>query len=112
MSDAVSLREARGLCEDMRRRASSPSNEDVRESLGAAVGVMLPAVAGVMPVMRFSAVLSSAEVEEEDAACGVSSWICGEVVLWKSKSDSSEIFSSGIDSVVTSRWKLAPAAVG
>ena len=104
MSDAVSLREARGLCEDMRRRASSPSNADVREGLGAA--------AGVMPVMRFSAVLSSVEVEEEDATCGVSSWICGDVVLWKSKSDSSEILSSGIDSVVTSRWKLAPAAVG
>ena len=69
----------------------------MREGLRVAVGVM--------SVMRSSAVLSSADVEEEDAAHGVSSWICGEVVLWKSKSDSSEIFSSGIEGVVMSRWR-------
>ena len=65
MSDAVSLRGARGLCEVMRRRASSPSNADVRDGLGAA--------AAVMSVIGLSSVFSSSDVEEEDAAYGVSS---------------------------------------
>ena len=65
MSDAVSLRGTRGLCEVMRRRASSPSNADVRDGLGAA--------AAVMSVIGFCSVFSSSDVEEEDAAYGVSS---------------------------------------
>ena len=80
----------------MRRLVSFPSNADVRDGLGAA--------AAVMSVFGFSSVFSSSDVEEKGAAAFcVSSMICGCVVLWKSKSDSSEIFSSGIEGVVISR---------